>query len=485
MCRLPYDFYFENQKLKSGYLLSAKDFNMLNRLKDLEEGGVDSLKIEGRARRPYYVGEITKTYRQALNKLPINEEDVKLAFNRGFTEGYFNGNGDIISNKQNHVGVEVGKVEKFKSGKKFNEIFISSNREISPKSVLKFIGENETVVTAYDIQKVKELYRITTTQKVNEGEIVNLISDYEKEQLMLNNKTRKKVNVKIIAKVGKQIEAKINLFNEQIVVLGELCLPAKNQPLSEVELKTNFNKSDFFEVELCCELENVFLPKKDLNEFRRKVIEEIFKIHTLNKRKKLNKILLNSLKNGKKINKLSDFIEIFDNFEKFFKENKIIKEKNIIYSPEVYELNNVQNFINICKLNNKKPILDLLNFATQKDIEMLKEIVEKTKVSVVVNNLYALNFNTEKIIGGGLNVYNSYTANYFNLPYIAAEGDEYKMPYITMRHCPMKQHVNGNCTNCPYKNGYYYKMQNGNILKLKRKKLTECTFYLTIKKRTS
>ena len=51
-------------------------------------------------------------------------------------------------------------------------------------------------------------------------------------------------------------------------------------------------------------------------------------------------------------------------------------------------------------------------------------------------------------------------------------------PYMTLRHCPIKAHIGGDCLNCKYQNGYIYKMQSGKELKLKRKKLSTCTFYL-------
>lgn len=475
LCRLPYSFRLNNKEIKNGYLLSAKDFNMLDSLKDLEHAGVDVLKIEGRARRPYYVGVATKTYKQALNGNKFDLEELQLAFNRGYTAGYFNGNGDIISNKQNHIGICVGKVEKFKAGKKFNEIFISSDREISPKSVLKFFDKNEeVVVTAYDIQQVGGLYRITTTQKVNVGSDVQLISDFEKEQQILNVSKRRKVNIEIVAKKNDKIQAWIDMFNEKFLVLGDVCSEAKSQPISEEDLKINFNKSDLFDAYLSFELDNVFLPKKSLNEFRREVFEKIKSILIENKKEKLNKINLKTLKNNKKINKFNNFIEIFNNFKKI----NLIKEKNIIYSPNEYDLNNVKEFITICEKNNKKPVLNLPIFVLKEDVEFLKHIVEETKIAVVVNNLYALDFNTEKIIGGGMNVYNTYTADYFGLPYIKAEDGSYKMPYMTMLHCPMKSHLNATCANCPYKDGYEYVMQSGKRFKLRRIKMSSCTFEL-------
>ncbi len=480
LCRLPYSFRFNNKELKNGYLLSAKDFNMLENLKDLEEAGVDVLKIEGRARRPFYVGVATKIYKNAINGLKYDLEELQLAFNRGYTAGYFNGNGDIISNKQNHIGIEIGKVEKFKAGKKFNEIFVACDREISPKSVLKFIcGTEEVVITAFDIQKKGKLTRITSTQKVGVGDKVNLILDYEKEQKVINEKLRRKVEIKITAKENLPIKAEFVLNDEQFEVLGEVCLVAKNQPISTDDLKANFNKSELFEVELNCDVGNVFLPKQLLNKFRREVYEKMHEILTENKKEKINKILLNSIKINKNIKKFTNFIEINDNFNKILKNNLKIKEKNIVYSPSEYDLSDIQEFVSIFKKENKKPYLNLPNFASKEDIETLKEIVEKTKVGVVINNLYALNFDVEKIIGGGMNVFNSYTANYFGLLYIQAERDTYKMPYMTMRHCPMKSHLNANCNNCPYKDGYEYVMQNGRRFKLRRIKMSSCTFELT------
>ena len=247
LCRLPYSFRLNNKEIKNGFLLSAKDFNMLDNLTELKDAGVDVLKIEGRARRPYYVGVATRIYKQAINGKKYDFEELQLGFNRGYTPGYFNGNGGIISNKQNHVGVEIGKVEKFKKGNKFNEIFISSTRDFSPKSVLKFInGNEEVVITAYDIQKKGKLYRVTTTQKVNINDKVNLILDFEKEQVLLNQKVRKQVLIKIEAIENLPIKARFEIEGDKFVVEGDVCLSAKNQPLTIEELELNFNKNEFW-----------------------------------------------------------------------------------------------------------------------------------------------------------------------------------------------------------------------------------------------
>ncbi len=470
LCRLPYDLYFENEKIKSGYLLSAKDNNMLSRLEDLREAGVNSLKIEGRARRPYYVGAVVKAYRNAVDGLSYNEEDILLAFNRGFTEGYFNGNANIISNIQNHVGVEVGEVTSFYSGKKFNEVYFSSNVEISPKSTLKFFFDESEVATisAYDLTKTENGYKLTTTQQVKVGASVHLISEFKKETEMVNCVFKRPIVVEITAIENQNLVAKTQIDGKTICVIGSICETAKSAPLTKEELTNNFNKNDYFNVEIKANLGLVFIVKKQLNEFRRRFFEQVIETLTKVERVELKPIILEE----KTSYPLKNFM---------FVDKPISSRSPItIYTPTEFNLEDIKQFKTQCEKLGSSPYINLPNFALKEDIEILKNIVEKTRVGVVVNNLYVLSFKTNKIVGGGMNVFNSYSADYFNLPYLMAEGEnKVNMPYMTLRHCPMKAHLNANCANCPYKDGFEYVMQNGNTLKLKRQKLSSCTFYLT------
>lgn len=49
------------------YILNSKDMNMISHLKELEDAGVVSLKIEGRMKSAYYVATVVNAYRQALD----------------------------------------------------------------------------------------------------------------------------------------------------------------------------------------------------------------------------------------------------------------------------------------------------------------------------------------------------------------------------------------------------------------------------------
>ena len=89
-CRLPYGW----GDMADGHPLSLKDMSLAGHLKELQEMGVASAKIEGRMKRPEYVYIVTKVYAGALRegREPTAQElsQLEQAFSRqGFTDGYF------------------------------------------------------------------------------------------------------------------------------------------------------------------------------------------------------------------------------------------------------------------------------------------------------------------------------------------------------------------------------------------------------------
>ena len=90
-CRQSYGYgRWQNQ-----YPLSLKDSCLVRELKELEQMGVASLKLEGRMKRPQYVAAVTGIYRKALDTHMVTRDMEKTlldAFNRqGFTQGYYDG----------------------------------------------------------------------------------------------------------------------------------------------------------------------------------------------------------------------------------------------------------------------------------------------------------------------------------------------------------------------------------------------------------
>ncbi len=71
-CRMPYELIADGEELELGnrkYLLSPQDLAGLEVLPELVKAGVSSLKIEGRLKTPEYVANVTRVYRQALNRV--------------------------------------------------------------------------------------------------------------------------------------------------------------------------------------------------------------------------------------------------------------------------------------------------------------------------------------------------------------------------------------------------------------------------------
>ncbi|MDO5400057.1 MAG: DUF3656 domain-containing protein [Eubacteriales bacterium] len=90
-CRQSYGYAHWQEK----YPLSLKDNCLVHYLRELEEMGVVSLKLEGRMKRPEYVATVTAVYRKALDEGTVTKammDALMTAFNRqGFTDGYYTG----------------------------------------------------------------------------------------------------------------------------------------------------------------------------------------------------------------------------------------------------------------------------------------------------------------------------------------------------------------------------------------------------------
>lgn len=118
-CRLPYQL----DDGTKGYLLSTRDLMLIDKIPQMRDAGVYSFKLEGRMKRPEYVGVITRAYREALDAaeahVPYHPDQrtldaLRQVFNRGgFTEGYAmnRSNAALMSwERPNHWGIHVGRI---------------------------------------------------------------------------------------------------------------------------------------------------------------------------------------------------------------------------------------------------------------------------------------------------------------------------------------------------------------------------------------
>lgn len=302
-CRMKYDFISDGKIInKDKYPISTKDLNTLEHIGKLIDIGVDSLKIEGRMKRPEYVYMVTKLYRKAIDNYvlykdtKITEKDIDellLLFNRKFTKGFLFGETNTNfthSYRPNHMGVVLGKVIDFTN----NKITISLERDLSVGDGIRVIGEKEdtgcTVTKMFCKNKVVD--------EAHKGDIVQIYID---GTISLNSTVLKTTDSKQLLKIESKItnEKVFSIRGEVSIEIGkpivftvydddfmvqaistEVVEKAKNSPTSvdriEVQLK-KFGGTVYRLDELKINIidENVFIPITVLNELRRKVTEKL------------------------------------------------------------------------------------------------------------------------------------------------------------------------------------------------------------------
>ena len=83
---------------KGSYILNSRDMCMIDHVGELMDAGVDCLKIEGRAKSPYYAAIITGAYRHVIDAIaagrsvdPVWRDEVEHVSHRHYSTGFYFG----------------------------------------------------------------------------------------------------------------------------------------------------------------------------------------------------------------------------------------------------------------------------------------------------------------------------------------------------------------------------------------------------------
>lgn len=301
-CRLPYKIVNKKESTeKSGYLLSPKDMCTIEDMHEIIESGASSLKIEGRMKRPEYVAGVVTEYKNAIenfydnfsslrNDICINRDTQKKLlqlFNReGFSKAYLYGNTgkDMMAYSfPKNTGIKIGRAENDKTIFLCEDISLNDGVRAGNEgfTVSKIIKHEQEVNRAYKGERVKII-----PAKYNSGSIIYKTSDFEQLtqlQNIYNNPYGKKfgLNLKVEFQKGKPIVLCTNFKGKDFKVEGEKVLEALKQPLSKDRICKSINKTgdnifqfDNIEFE---SFEEGFLPISDINQIRRKLLNQIEK----------------------------------------------------------------------------------------------------------------------------------------------------------------------------------------------------------------
>ena len=94
----PGEYFPVEEDGKGAYIFSSRDMCMIDHVPELIEAGIDSLKIEGRAKSAYYAAVTTNAYRHAIDAAasgqalsPVWREEVEKVSHRHYSTGFFFG----------------------------------------------------------------------------------------------------------------------------------------------------------------------------------------------------------------------------------------------------------------------------------------------------------------------------------------------------------------------------------------------------------
>ena len=167
-------------EIDNKYIMSPKDLKTIRFIDKMMKAGVRVFKIEGRARGPEYVYEVVTCYKEAIQSVLDGtyteekkdkwDERLSTVFNRGFWDGYYQGQrlGEWTKNygnKATEKKVLVGKVMKYFSKLGVAEIAVEAS-EIEKEQKMLITGPT-TGILKFDASEIR--YDLKPVEKAEKG----------------------------------------------------------------------------------------------------------------------------------------------------------------------------------------------------------------------------------------------------------------------------------------------------------------------------
>ncbi len=167
-------------EIDNKYIMSPKDLKTIRFIDKMMKAGVRVFKIEGRARGPEYVYEVVTCYKEAIQSVLDGtyteekkdkwDECLSTVFNRGFWDGYYQGQrlGEWTKNygnKATEKKVLVGKVMKYFSKLGVAEIAVEAS-EIEKEQKMLITGPT-TGIMKFDASEIR--YDLKPVEKAEKG----------------------------------------------------------------------------------------------------------------------------------------------------------------------------------------------------------------------------------------------------------------------------------------------------------------------------
>ncbi len=277
-CRKLYA-YDRNGNTEKNYALSLSDLCVGENIQKLIAAGVTSYKIEGRMRRAEYVAAAVGYYRQLVDGVVNTGEvlsDLRRTYNRGnYTKGLaFGQDKRLLSTAiQGHLGEKVG-VVKVINGK----YLVESLFRPQIGDAFKILRDGKEVAGAVYVKTEGKCFSITSKIRLKNGDGVFITTDTAVAKRLLSASKKGELPISLYCHEGERIKATFGDFQ----LLGNVLQAAQSRPLTVEDVQACFLKTDGLPVDIRfqqIDLQgNSFIPKSELNAFRREFYAQIAEI---------------------------------------------------------------------------------------------------------------------------------------------------------------------------------------------------------------
>ena len=156
------------------YIMNSKDLNLINRLSEIYQAGLASIKIEGRMKSLHYVSNVTRVYRNVLNliqdgkKIPERFlQELNNVSHRVYTEAFYAGfNDDDTQFYENSAYIRdykfIGKV--LQAENNLVKIQILNKFELGDEIEIIFPNLNDDIVIKVNSIYSEDMQKITFTK---------------------------------------------------------------------------------------------------------------------------------------------------------------------------------------------------------------------------------------------------------------------------------------------------------------------------------
>jgi collagenase-like PrtC family protease len=303
-CRRIYSLYDEKGRLiGKRHWLSLKDLNLSDRLRDLIDAGITCFKIEGRLKDQAYVMNITRFYREAMDRILDGTVHRRAAsgvsvnsfspnpdktFNRGYTTYFLQGRNQKIGRTETpkFVGELLGTVESASP----DRFTLTTEARLTPGDGICFFDGTGTLQGSIINRVEGKILFPDHTLELRIGIPVYRNHDHRFIQELLNSQIQRKIRVEIkffstVDGIGLLAMDEDGNEASRDIVFEKQSADKKDQAIQSIQKQlTRMGDTSFVCIRLDMDLMDVpFVPVSILNGLRRQTLEKLVEVRSKNR----------------------------------------------------------------------------------------------------------------------------------------------------------------------------------------------------------